>query len=73
MAQQQTVMQLLELFQFLSDPQAPVRRIALANLLYAARLSLSLDRRRAHALVPDQALHGPECARTHALHPGTPH
>ncbi|GAA5957431.1 hypothetical protein JCM3765_001135 [Sporobolomyces pararoseus] len=33
MAQQQTVMQLLELFQFLSDPQAPVRRIALANLL----------------------------------------
>lgn len=33
MAQPQTVMQLLELFQFLSDPQAPVRRIALANLL----------------------------------------
>ncbi|GAA6058510.1 hypothetical protein JCM10212_006949 [Sporobolomyces blumeae] len=33
MAQQQTVMQLLELFQFLSDPQAPVRRIALATLL----------------------------------------
>lgn len=30
---QQNDSQVLELFQFLADPQAPVRRIALATLL----------------------------------------
>ncbi|GAA5968374.1 hypothetical protein JCM21900_002394 [Sporobolomyces salmonicolor] len=33
MAETKTALQLMELFQFLSDPQPPVRRIALANLL----------------------------------------
>lgn len=33
MAATQTTQQLLELFSFLQDPQAPVRRIALASLL----------------------------------------
>jgi hypothetical protein len=33
-----TTSQLLEVFEFLRDPQPPVRRIALASLLYALSL-----------------------------------